>query len=231
MDDILYEIKNDLSTSPELQEKQRQYIQNIVNRCYNAVKVGNESMVRALIDVDSAVDTYIVEELFKNKDDGWDSFYLYFDAGKSGARLTLGPIWDFDLSGGNTDNGGELYEGLWAGVSECITDNFWFIELMEQEWFRLLVQERWNELKSQINQIPSSIIAEADAHTIAYARNFERWPTFGQWINQQPPQIRELNSYEEHYRYYAQWMQNRITWLSGVFNDPEFLKHGASALQ
>ena len=229
--DVLYEIKNDLSTSKELREQQQIYIQNIINRCFNAVKSGNERTVRAMIDVDSVVDTYIVEELFKNKDDGWDSFYLYYDAGKEGAKLHLGPIWDFDLTGGNTDNGGELYEGLWAGVSECITDNFWYIELMEQEWFRLLVHARWKELKQQIDRIPSSIIAEADAHTPSYERNFERWPIFGHWINQQPPAILELDSYAEHYRYYAKWMQNRIAWLNEVFNDRKFIKYGAAALE
>ena len=116
-------------------------------------------------------------------------------------------------------------------MSECITDNFWYIELMEQEWFRLLVQKRWQELKSQIDRIPSSIIAEADAHTPSYERNFERWPIFGHIINQQPPAIQALDTYVEHYRYYATWMQNRIAWLDGVFNNAEFIKHGAAALE
>ncbi|MBQ8288748.1 MAG: CotH kinase family protein [Clostridia bacterium] len=227
---ILYEIKNDLSTSETLRTEQTVYIRSLIQRCYTAVQRGDEALVRALIDVESVVDTYIVEELFKNKDDGWDSFYMYYDAGKEREVLHFGPIWDFDLTGGNTDSGGELYEGLWAGVSECITDNFWYIQLMEQEWFRNLVKERWNELKSEIDKIPSSIIAEADAHTAAYERNFEKWPIFGHWINQQPPAIMALTSYTEHYRYYAVWMQNRIAWLDGVFNDPAFLQHGAAAL-
>jgi hypothetical protein len=72
------------------------------------------------------VDAYLVEELFKNKDDGWDSFYLYFDASVEGEKLHFGPIWDFDLTGGNTDNGADLYQGLWAGVSEGGTDNPWY---------------------------------------------------------------------------------------------------------
>ncbi len=223
--DVLYEIKSDLSSSESLQSEQIAYIQQIVQRCYTAVQRGDEALIRTMIDVDSAVDTYIVEELFKNKDDGWDSFYLYYDAGKTNERLHFGPLWDFDLSGGNTDNGGELYEGLWAGVSECITDNFWFIGLMKEEWFRTLVKERWNELKSEIDRIPGKIIAEADAYTAAYQRNFVKWPIFGQWINQQPPIILSFTTYAEHYRYYATWMQNRIAWLDSVFNDPAFQKY------
>lgn len=227
--DIAYEIKNDLSTSETLRKQQQAHIQMVIQRCYTAVCRGDEAVVRSLIDVDSAVDTYIVEELFKNKDDGWDSFYFYYDAGKEYDRLHFGPIWDFDLTGGNTDNGGDLVEGLWAGASECITDNFWYIELMEQEWFRQLVRDRWNELRSEINQIPGRIIAKADAHTAAYARNFEKWPIFGHWINQQPPIIMSFTTYEEHYRYYATWMQQRITWLDNCYNNPIFLKKGVDS--
>ena len=40
-----------------------------------------------------------------------------------------------------------------------------------------------------------------------------------------------LDTYVEHYRYYATWMQNRIAWLDGVFNNAEFIKHGAAALE
>ncbi|MBQ8382568.1 MAG: CotH kinase family protein [Clostridia bacterium] len=228
--DKSYEIKSELSASESLRAEQIAYIQTVVQRCYAAVGRGDEALIRTMIDIDSAVDTYIVEELFKNKDDGWDSFYFSYDAAIDGEVLHFGPIWDFDLTGGNTDGGGELYEGLWAGVSECMTDNPWFIGLMEQEWFRNLVKERWNELKSQIDRIPGKIIAEADAYTAAYERNFVKWPIFGQWINQQPPAILELRSYVEHYRYYADWMQKRIGWLHGVFNDPAFLQHGAAAL-
>ena len=129
-------------------------------------------------------------------------------------------------TGGNTDNGADLYEGLWAGVSEGGTDNPWFIELMKQEWFRVLVQERWNEVKSETMKIPSTIISKAKANFNSFDRNFEKWPTFGDWINQQPPAIRELKSYTEHYNYYAKWMQHRIAWLNNYYNTEDFIQKG-----
>ncbi|MBO5778482.1 MAG: CotH kinase family protein [Clostridia bacterium] len=221
-----YEIKNDLSSSEELKAKQIAYIQAVIQRCYTAVLRGDEKTVRGMIDVPSAVDAYIVEELFKNKDDGWDSFYMHYDATVEGEKLHFGPLWDFDLSGGNTNNGGDTVDGLWAGVSECITDNQWFIALMKQEWFRALVQERWNELKPTTKQIPDVIIAEGKANFNSYSRNFEKWQIFGQIINQQPPEILALTTYTEHYQYYAKWMQNRISWLDECFNHPEFVANG-----
>ena len=224
--DKRYEIKNDLSVTPELQKQQIHYIYTEIARCWNAVVWGDEKVVRLLIDVPSVVDAYIVEELFKNKDDGRDSFYLYFDASVEGEKLHFGPIWDFDLTGGNTDNGADLYEGLWAGVSEGGTDNPWFIQLMKQEWFRALVQERWNQVKGETVKIPDTIISKAKANFNSFDRNFEKWPTFGDWINQQPPAIRVLKSYTEHYLYYARWMQSRIAWLDDYYNDDAFVPSG-----
>ncbi len=218
-----YELKNDLSSSEALRGEQIEYIRKIVERCWSALQRGDETLIRSYIDVPSAVDAYIVEELFKNKDDGWDSFYFYYDASVEGEVLHFGPIWDFDLTGGNTDSGGELPHGWWAGVSECITDNQWFIKLMQFSWFRQLVQERWNELKSEIDRIPHEIIRVAEAGFGAYSRNFEKWQIFGQWINQQPPEIMALDSYTQHYEYYANWMQIRIRWLDEAINGASFV--------
>ena len=67
------------------------------------------------------------------------------------------------------------------------------------------------------------ILAEAQENFGSYDRNFVKWPTFGDWINQQPPAIRELRSYTEHYLYYAKWMQVRIAWLDEYYNTEEFI--------
>lgn len=226
-----YETKNDLSTSSDLYNRQQAYIADVVQRCWDAVLRGDREEIEKLLDIPSVVDTYIVEELFKNKDDGWDSFYMYYDATVEGEVLHFGPIWDFDLSGGNADDGCESYEGLWAGISGQMQDNGWFYTLMQYNWFRKLVVERWNELKGETDQVPAAILAEARAGFNAYSRNFEKWQIFGQRINLEPPQVRALRSYTEHYEYYAAWMTGRIAWLDGYFNDPTFAFDGTLSLQ
>ena len=226
-----YETKNDLSTDSSTYNKQQQYIANIVQKCWDAVQRGNREEIERLLDIPSVVDAYIVEELFKNKDDGWDSFYMYYDATVSGERLHFGPIWDFDLTGGNADEGAAYYEGLWAGVPGQMQDNGWFIKLLDYSWFRALVTQRWNELKSETDKIPADIIAEAERGFNAYSRNFERWRIFGQRINLEPPQVTSLRSYTEHYQYYSNWMKNRIDWLDAYFNDPSYSFDGSLTLK
>ena len=226
-----YETKSDLSPEPELYEQQQAYIAGIVQRCWEAVERGDRAEIEALLDIPSVVDAYIVEELFKNKDDGWDSFYLYYDATKEGEVLHFGPIWDFDLTGGNADDGCEHPEGLWAGVGGQMQDNGWFLALLNQSWFRELVAERWNSLKGETDQIPAAILAEAKRGFAAYSRNFDKWDIFGRRINLEPPQVTALSSYTEHYEYYADWMARRILWLDGFFNDPAYAYDGNLPLE
>ena len=226
-----YEIKNDLSPDSETYDRQHAFIVGVVQSCWDAAQRGDQAEIESLIDLPSAVDAYIVEELFKNKDDGWDSFYFYYDATVEGEKLHFGPIWDFDLTGGNADDGCEHPEGLWAGVSGQMQDNGWFLTLLRYGWFRAMVAERWNELKAEADKIPSAILTEAERGFNAYSRNFEKWDIFGRRINLEPPQVTALRSYTEHYQYYSQWMEWRIAWLDAYFNDPAYCFDGSLTLQ
>ena len=219
--DFKFEIKSDLSTDENTYWAQYDFIADYFQKCWNAVASGDRARIEKLIDINSVVDTYIVEELFKNLDAGWDSFYMYYDYGVEGDVLHFGPIWDFDLSGGNVneETGCDQYTGLRAGTMGC---NPWFATLLQQSWFKALVAERWKELKVETDKIPAEIRAEAMANEAAYARNFDRWQIFGQQINREPAAIRALRTYKAHYEYYATWMENRIAWLDSYFTSPSY---------
>jgi hypothetical protein len=217
-----YQIISDLSTSNSLKNKQISYIQDYLQRCWNAVAGGKQSEVEALMDIDSLVDSYLIEELFKNLDAGWDSFYMYKDVD---GKLYFGPIWDFDQCGGNADEGCENYEGLRGGIT-----NIWFKTLLKTSWFKQLLTKRWNELKSKIDTIPTMITTQAKKGYNSYCRNFEKWQIFGQKINRETATIRALSSYKEHYEYFANWMKNRIAWLDSYWNDSSFTYSGELTL-
>ncbi|MGM9680890.1 MAG: CotH kinase family protein [Eubacteriales bacterium] len=209
-----YQIISDLSTNTDLFYRQYAYIEEYLWQCWYAVQGGDQTTIEQLIDIDSVIDTYLVEELFKNLDAGWDSFYMYKDIG---GKLVFGPIWDFDQSGGNADEGCENYYDLRGGIT-----NSWFKTFLQYGWFKAKLTARWNELKGQIDTIPDMIRTQAQAGYNSYCRNFERWPIFGQKINRETAVIRALKSYKEHYEYYANWMANRIEWLDEYWNAPTF---------
>lgn len=221
MDGRSYEIKSDLSTNPSLSWEQQMYIQDYMSLCYEAVAAGNREEIERLMDLDSIVDTYIVEETVKNLDVGWDSFYFYKDAG---GKLALGPIWDFDLSLGNANEGCDKFTDLHAARNTMGQSNPWFYHLMAYNWFRDLVAERFasKEVQDIIQSLPEMIRTEAEAKFDSFCRNFEEWQIFGQCMNREPRAITKLMSYKEHYEYLIQWLESRIAWLNGFIGGQRY---------
>ncbi len=205
-----YEIRGE----DNLTKERCEYIDKWVTDAYVTACDGTEAEIRAVLDIDSLVDTYLVEEIMKNIDCGWSSFFLYRRDGK----LYFGPGWDFDLAAGNDarlDNGS--YKNIYAGDGRYYfsQQNPWFLRLMEKDWFRVLAAERYMELEEK--GIFEGLFTELDrvyeTCKESFEHNFEKWPIFGQTINQEPRQIRDLDSVDLHFNYLKEWLGNRIVWL------------------
>jgi spore coat protein CotH len=216
-----YQVRSDLSTDPELAQQQYKFIADYMNKCWDAVRSGDRAEIEKYIDLDSYIDTYLVEEITKNLDLGWDSYYLHKDRG---GKLVLGPMWDFDLSFGNSNEGCEFYTDIYAGIdSRNGLGNPWYTEASKLEWFRELVVKRWDEVyDSIVSKLPEKILAEGQRGFNAYSRNFIKWQIFGTRQNRETQFITRLKNYKEHYEYFAEWIKNRIEWLDNYYHTDEY---------
>ncbi len=219
-----YEIKNDLSTDTTIAAQQKAYISGYIEDSYAAVENGTQALVEEYIDIDSLVDIYIISEIVKNVDAGWDSFYLFKDAG---GKLTFGPMWDFDLALGNFIDvkGFDSWQGLnvydVANISS--NSNPWFCHIVQQQWFRELVVNRWNEKITELSTVPDWVKAEAQENLASYERNCQKWNTLGNKAFSEPDEIAELATYTAHAEYLADWNENRIGWMDTYFNSGDFV--------
>lgn len=219
-----YNITSDLSETESIKIQQVAYISNYIKEAHSALKNGNKNDAKKYIDLDSLVDIYIGNEIVKNVDAGWDSFYMYKDADE---KLCFGPMWDFDLAMGNAN----CVKGFdsWAGFSPYTVlnvnanSNPWFCHALSCEWFRKLVKERWNELQDELNQIPDIVINEAEANYKSYCRNFDKWDILGKQTNITPAEIVALPTYKDHYTYLSNWLSKRINWLTEHYNSEDFI--------
>lgn len=225
-----YEVHSDLSTNDATKRKQINYIRKYIQQCHDALAEGDEATFRQLVDVESFLAAYMVEEIVKNLDSQWDSFYLYKDAG---GKLCFGPVWDFDLSLGNADEGAEKYTDIFVGNGKGSKNgpDAWFTLAMKQKWFRQLVVEKWAEVYDSIAQMPQFILDEGKIGLASYKRNFKRWDIFGTVQNRETHYITSLRTYKAHYEYLAQWLTNRIAWLDGAFRNKDFVTRGIDAVQ
>lgn len=217
-----YDVKSDLSTNPQTAAGQLDAIANRVQTAFDAVLSGDEEEIRAQIDLDSLIDCYLLEEFCKNKDVGWDSFYLSCDVG---GKLTFGPVWDFDLAFGNarSENLPDP-EGLYAGVDfgDGLHVNVWFAHLCAQEWFCQAVDARWRDpqVQSLFSAAGEFVRGQVKNYGEQYERNFEVWDIR---LDRGPDAMQALGSFAEHAEYLADWVDARDLWLNGFYGSPSHL--------
>lgn len=222
--DAQYEIKSDLSADPEIQTQQTEYISKYVSDALEALKSGSKEQADKFIDTPSLVDNYIANEICKNVDSGWDSYYMAKDAD---SRLMFEPMWDYDLAlGNNTEAKGiASYKGLniFNITDSGSNSNPWLSYAIHCDWFREALAERWKEVYSTVKTVPEFIMDEAKNNARSYERNFIKWPTLGKSVYNEPEEIAALTTHTAHAEYLSTWIDNRIDWLDSYFTSEDFI--------
>jgi len=225
IDDLRFAIKSDFTTNG-----QYNYAKDYLTKCNNAIKSGNRAEIEKLIDMDSLLDMYLLQEYVKNFDVGFASLFMYIK--ENGGKLYFGPAWDFDISMGNDDrmnDGG--YEELFAG-KRCGfgIGHKWFILLMDNKWFRDMASQRYSELYPIINDEISELVRYYLLNKKELEENFHKWNIFGKQIFFEPESIRGLDTHEKHFNYLVNWLEGRNEWLLNYFNSEEFKNQGNGLL-
>ena len=165
---------------------------------------------RALIDVESFIDWYLINEITKNVDSwGWSSIYLNM---MPGGPIKMGPLWDYDLSFGNVDYADSQYtEGFW--VKDF---NVWFARLFQDDWFVAQVQARFDYFQSQQQYIVNKIDSTANYLNNAQQNNDNLWQTLGVYVWPNPV---IFDTYAEEVDHLKDWYINRMDWLDTALNN------------
>jgi len=167
---------------------------------------------RRFIDLNSFLDYLIINEIAKNVDACRLSTYLYKDRDSKGGKLTMGPVWDFDIAFGNVDvNNGFRTDSLVAPLYP------WWNRFLQDTLFTRALGERW--MNHRVNSLTiHRIMSLIDSLSIflneAQQRNFERWDILETEIW---PNYFVGGSYEAEIEYLKGWLVNRINWLDNYF--------------
>ncbi len=189
-------------------------VQDVVQAADDAIASGDKEAIEAVLDLDSCVDMYILQEFMKNIDVGTGSLYLYCEAVEEVLHFVA--PWDFDYSSGMhawLDDGG--HEGLYAGDAER-SQNQWYRMLMQYEWFQDLVRERWNATKEAYLISLDEIESVANRYDAQLQENYNLWRTETQNTDQM---AYVGDSYQDDAQYLFDWIENRYLWLDDYFNN------------
>lgn len=172
--------------------------------------------IGAVIDLQSLVDMYVLNEIICNPDVGWSSFYITLDMSAAGdGRLVFQAPWDFDSVFGIRE-GFEDSQGLFVPGR----GNPWFDLLCGENWFREMVRKRWQELTARGVQEQALTLVEAhrEVYKEAYERNLVRW--ISRVLDGNHELIRELNlcmNQSQASAYLQRWLGARFAYLNSVW--------------
>lgn len=166
------------------------------------------------LDLDSFVDYWIVNQVFKSVELLYKSAFMYKDAG---SPLVFGPVWDMDWSSGNHVN---LYASSatyneWQH-SESQDREYWYRALYDDPFFIVSLQDRWFQVRDAINENIAAIDTWNNKLKSAAAADNAIWGEKNRWDFNT-----ECNALKT-------WMINRFDWMNEqlALHDPDIMQMG-----
>lgn len=191
--------------APKANEDQKVYITNYINQIETTLFSADfANQYSKVIDVESFIDFYLVNEVAKNVDaKSFSSIYLHKDAN---GKLKMGPVWDFDLGFGNANYMGvETPSDFWVKLGP------WYEQLFKDPDFEKQVIKRWKKTKPQIwDKLSEYIDKSAKQISWAQENNFKRWTILDQYVWPNPV---VTGSYPLEVDYLKVWLKMRMEWL------------------
>lgn len=207
----------DTVTSTKVDEIQ-DYIQRVEEAIYAEDGYnGRGEHYSDLIDVDSFVKVYLINEFSMNLDGGATSFFMYKDGDD---KLKAGPVWDFDWAFGSYESrdGINLVEGTsWYIKNKKMYDGndlAIMAKLCSHTEFWEMVKEEWrNSFKAAVtSQLEGGNLMPIDGYLDKYkdtaAMNFTRYdilPTAYTWGSSDTGR-----TYEENMEFLKEYYKRRI---------------------
>lgn len=212
----------------------------VFNEDYTAIsktdKLTPKEAVEQVIDVQSLVDVYIINELFCDADVYYSSFFMTVDFGEEGdKKLRFEAPWDFDSGLGNKNrclDGTGFYaanivpdvNGGPEGGGEYETINPWLAVLIYEDWMQEAIKATWTRVyDTGVFDRAFAMIAEDKVkYHEAFSRNYSKWNN----IIYNEPFARELSplaaactNQEEAADFLLEWLQSRVEFLNGEWHE------------
>lgn len=165
--------------------------------------------VEKVINVESFVKVYILNQIIMDCDMGWSSFLMTIDMSENGdKRLTLQAPWDFEICFGRRDEPfvDAINQKYQSATVEWTLSNPWLMLLSNESWFKQEVYNEWTRLKE--SGLFVSAMQMIETYSTVYKDNYnkdsELWYKKGY----------DCDSAQK----IANWLQTRLNFLNLMFS-------------
>lgn len=189
-----------------------------------------QEAVEQVVDIQSLVDTYILNEVVCDADIYYSSFYMTADFGEGGnKKLTFEAPWDFDSGLGVKSrcpdgtgfyaanivpdvNGGPAYGGF-------ETINPWLAVLANADWYQELVKDTWTAAYDDnvFDRALQMITTDAENCKTAFANNYKKWNNIinnDSFASELSAKAAACKNETEAIAYLYEWLEARVNFLN-----------------
>lgn len=203
----------------DLHPKQKDYISNYFHQFESAL-YGNDfkdpsTGYRAYVDVNSAIDYFIICELGHNVDAYRLSTFFYKDRNSVDSLFHFGPLWDFNLAFGNVDYCESQWVEGWTYINSggCSNTPRWWARFLEDPYYQDRLKCRYDSLRQTVLST-EAILHYVDSTGLLLQesadRNYDRWPILSRYVW---PNFFIGDTYQDELNYLKEWLIGRLEWM------------------
>ncbi len=206
---------------------------------YGSKSKGFLAKVEKLMDVDAAIDYYLIKEFTRDHDsDFYRSHFFYIKdiyadpSTDPNGRITFGPAWDFDRSAGiisDTSKAAKFassYKDWYLRPGSIYTsthkthNSHWFVQLTKSPEFMEKLSIRWAQVRGEYKAVGgSSTTTKIDKNSyvgknqdllgVARTNDWSRWSSEARRYALRS----KPKSVDGEMAYVADWYRNRYNWM------------------
>ncbi|UEM46534.1 minor tail protein [Mycobacterium phage JuicyJay] len=168
-----------------------------------------ETGYKTLIDLDSFVDWYLVNELLVSIDAGFETsvkMYKTRDTIDTPGKLFLGPLWDYDQSMGRAGSTTFSHEGWWLlettqpASGTPYPGATWIVRMMSDPDFLDAIEVRWPQIVALLDDLEDLVTKTLRHIALGRVNDQVLWPDGGTW---------STNASE-----IVDWLEDRMEWIT-----------------
>lgn len=197
------------------------YIEQTMQRLENAILspdgIDAESGLSytELLDLDSWVRTFLVDEFTKNEGGGASSAWYYKDSDSADSAIYSGPVWDYDKSLGRYMRWASP-EGLMLMEYHDVPTPYFSALYQKEDYRAAVIQVYAEQLRPYVQELLDGLLQQwADRLCPSWEMDRLRWGSFYGWLSF----YNDTSSLQSCVDYLTDWMESRMEFLDSVWLD------------
>lgn len=193
------------------------YIKSFMDTVF--MKMKNKTDYDSVMDVESFIDYYLIQELFKNVDSIQSSVYYYVE----NKMLYAGPVWDFDIALGVVGKNDRSSDYAWyeEHIYWVKEESKFYNTLFKDSRFLNRVKARYTEVRPILWEIFKEIELLETYLQEEFERNEKKWEIpgdLGPWIaNRYATEYEKIKTTYGHIKYVELKLMNQFYYLDELY--------------